>query len=170
MKPDRSSHSAYFARYIDLVETNDLISALEASTVHRDAFWNQISEERSRFRYAQGKWSIKELLQHIIDCERIFCYRALCFARNETIPLPGFDENEYVRSSSADERTFKSLVEELEAVRESSIVLFKSLTDLQLDIPGNANGSAMTARAAGFIIVGHEIHHANVIKERYLAS
>lgn len=168
MRPQIHSYGDYYKNYISLVEEGDLISALDNSVNRSRAFWSVLTEEQGNYRYAEGKWSIKELLQHIIDTERIFSYRALAFARGETIVLPGYDENEYTDNCFADERTLKSLVDELKTVREATIHLFKSIKEEQLDKIGTASNSPLSARAAGFILIGHEIHHMNVVKERYL--
>jgi uncharacterized damage-inducible protein DinB len=168
MKPDPSSHSPYFGTYIDLVVEANLAKALDFSKANVTNFWSTISEDQSNYRYAEGKWSIKELLQHIIDTERIFSYRALAFARGEKTPLPGYDENQYTDNCLADSRSFKEMVDEIAMVRKSTISLFKSFDESVLDILGKASDSNLSARAAGFIIVGHEIHHMNVVKERYL--
>ena len=168
MRPQENTYGDYYKNYISLVTENDLISALDYSVNRSLTFWSKLSEDQGNYRYAEGKWSIKELLQHIIDTERIFSYRALAFARGETTALPGYDENEYADKCLADSRSLKDLIEELILVRKSTIVLFKSFDKNVLDNLGNASGSNLSVRAAGFIIVGHEIHHMNVVKERYL--
>ena len=168
MRPQANTYGDYYRNYISLVEENDLFSALENSVDRSLKFWSDLAEEQGNYRYAEGKWSIKELLQHIIDTERIFSYRALAFARGEKVALPGYDENAYGDSCLAQSRLLKEMVEELELVRKSTITLFKSFDESVLDNLGNASGSNLSVRAAGFIIVGHEIHHMNVVKERYL--
>jgi uncharacterized damage-inducible protein DinB len=168
MRPARNSYGDYYKNYITLVNDDDLLLALENSANRSLAFWADITEEQGRLRYAEGKWSIKELLQHIIDTERVFSYRALVFARGETTELPGYDENVYTDNCFADERTFRSLVDELKTVRQATLQLFKSFKSERLDLVGTASNSPLSARAAGFIIIGHEMHHANVVKERYL--
>lgn len=168
MKPRKSSYGEYFGRYIDLVENENLIDALTESQLLIDGFWSSISEEKARFRYAEGKWSIKELLQHIMDTERVFNYRALSVARGEKQTLMGYDHDEYALSSKADSRSWNDILEEYKSVRLSTLLLFKSFDDQQLDLVGKANGLPLSARAAGFITVGHEMHHLSVVKERYL--
>ena len=168
MTPQKHSYGDYYENYISLVEENDLCSALDNSVNRSHTFWSVLNEEQGNYRYAEGKWSIKELLQHIIDTERIFGYRALSFARGEQIALPGYDENAYAVHGMADSRSIKEMVEELAIVRNSTIALFKSFDESVLDNLGNASGSNLSVKAAGFIIVGHEIHHMNVVKERYV--
>ncbi len=168
MKPASSTYGDYYKNYVALVPQEELSAALEESASVPSEFWNSIPEEKGDYRYEEGKWSIKELLQHIIDTERIFSYRALAFARGEQTALPGYDENEYADRCLADARTLSDMVNELLAVRKSTIMLFKSFDDGVLDNIGKASGSNLSVRAAGFIIVGHEIHHMNVVKERYL--
>jgi len=168
MKPDPSTYGEFYKDYINLVPEENVFDALNSSAAVSAKFWNSIPEEKGNHRYAEGKWSIKELLQHIIDTERIFSYRALAFARGEQIPLPGYDENAYTDNCLANFRTLNNLVEELTLVRKSTIVLFKSFDESVLDDIGKASGSNLSIRAAGFIIVGHEIHHINVVRERYM--
>jgi uncharacterized damage-inducible protein DinB len=131
-------------------------------------FFDKISEEKSGHAYAPGKWTIKELLQHIIDAERVFAYRALCFARKDAASLPGFDENNYADNSYANERDWQSLVDELKAVRKTTEILFDSFNTDMLNHSGIANNNPVTVNAIGFIIVGHLNHHMNIISERYL--
>ena len=168
MKPPENAFGDFYRNYIDLVPQADLFDALLASASISFDFWNSIPEEKGNYRYAEGKWSIKELLQHIIDTERIFSYRALAFARGEKVALPGYDEDNYAENCFADLRSLDSLVKELQLVRKSTITLFESFDTSVLDNVGKASGSNLSVRAAGFIIVGHEIHHINVMKERYL--
>jgi uncharacterized damage-inducible protein DinB len=168
MRPQANTYGDYYRNYISLVEENDLFSALENAVDRSLTFWSDLTEEQGNYRYAEGKWSIKELLQHIIDTERIFSYRALAFARGEQTPLPGYDENQYADNCMAGSRSLKEMVHELAMVRKSTIALFKSFDESILENIGKASGSNLSVRAAGFIIVGHEIHHMNVVKERYL--
>lgn len=170
MKPDKSAYGEYFGRYIDLVTNESLIEALAESELLIDGFWSSISEEKACFRYAEGKWSIKELLQHIMDTERVFNYRALSIARGENQTLMGYDHDEYALSSKADSRNWTDILDEYKAVRHATILLLKSFDNQQLDLVGKANGLPLSARAAGFICVGHELHHLSVVKNRYLIS
>jgi hypothetical protein len=165
---DFSKVPEFYHNYIKLV--NDL-SLLEAFQIHSGEcvdFFESISEEKSSYRYEVGKWSIKEVLQHIIDAERIFAYRALCFARKEQTSLPGFEENEYAAHSAADKRSWHDIVEEFKVVRKSTELLFQSFDKEQLNMEGVANNNPIQVAAIGFITVGHCLHHLNIIRERYL--
>jgi uncharacterized damage-inducible protein DinB len=127
-----------------------------------------LPEEKLLFKYAEGKWTIKEVLVHIIDDERIYAYRALRFARNDKTELPGFEQDPYAYYSYANQRTAESIVEEYEAVRLSTIALFNNLSDDAIARSGVANKNEVTVRALGYHIAGHELHHLNIIKTRYL--
>ena len=167
-RPHPNSYPEFFSNYISLVEEDDLIEALNTQTAQVDFFFIQIDEERSCLNYAPGKWTLKELLQHIIDTERIFIYRALCIARGEQQSLPGFDENEYAKNSFADEREWKDLCNEYIHLRKSCLLLFKSFTPEMLLKTGLSSGKAITTLALGYALVGHLQHHINIINERYL--
>ncbi len=160
----------YYDNYIQLVAEEELMDAFHQQQSIIDNYFEGITEEQSNHAYAPGKWTPKELLQHIIDCERIFSYRALSIARKETASLPGFDENEYAAASEAHLRTWKSLCEELKAVRRSSLYLFESFQEGQLNTVGLANDKLLSVRAIGFILIGHLIHHKNILEERYLVK
>ncbi len=167
-RPDLSRVMEYFHRYISQVKEDDLLSALQNQTVHFIAFLKSIPDSKTGFRYAEGKWSIKEVVQHITDTERIFAYRALCFSRNEASPLPGFDENTYSDNSGADKRQWGDLIEEFAAVRKATELLFGSFNDEQLQRAGIASGNPNYVLGVGFIIAGHVEHHEKILKERYL--
>jgi hypothetical protein len=158
----------YFRQYLNQIEEADLLLALRAESIRLRDLLREFNEERAGFRYADGKWSVREILGHILDSERVFCYRALCIARGERVSLPGFDENAYVAQSRSDGRSLASLVEELENVRAATANLFVSLDGDVLDRTGTANGQPTTPRILGFIIAGHAAHHRRVLKERYL--
>lgn len=166
-KPPTNSYAGYFQQYIDQVPETDLNTAFQNQAAGLNDFLNSITEEKSGYAYAEGKWTIKELLQHIIDAERIFAYRALCFARGEKTSLPSFDENEYAANSNAGERTWMSLVEEFLAVRKSTELLFRSFSEEALNKPGLANNNTTTAASLGFITLGHYYHHKKILKEKY---
>ena len=120
------------------------------------------------YRYAEGKWTIKDIIQHLIDAERIFTYRALRFARNDKTNLSGFDENDYVDEANANDRTVMQLLTEMSAVRHATLLLFKSFTNEQLIRIGTSNNNLLSVRALGYIIIGHQNHHQRVFEERYL--
>lgn len=167
-KPSPTSYPGYFQRYIDQVPETELMQAFQQQTAGIEVFLNSISEEKANHAYAPGKWTIKELLQHIIDTERIFNYRALCFARGEKINLPGFEEDEYAANSHANGRTWGSLVQEFVTVRKGTIMLFESFDPAVLNNTGTANNNPTTVDSLGFITVGHFYHHKKILQERYL--
>ena len=163
-----SEYNPYYQAYIDLVGNRSLLEALANGLENIQSFFMDIPKEKLEYRYALGKWTPKGILQHVIDTERVFAYRALYFARSEDANLVGFDENTFAENAQAENKTLSELLEEYIAVRTATICLFKNFNDNQLKGIGTANGSRMSVRATGFIICGHEIHHCNIIKERYL--
>ncbi|MFN8308355.1 MAG: DinB family protein [Chitinophagales bacterium] len=167
-KPKAGEFAAYHEKYLELVPDGELLGLLQDHFAKTFAFFSGIPEGKQNFRYANGKWSIKELLQHLIDVERVFMYRALCFSRNEVTDLPGFDEDQYVAFSNAEERSWKSLLKEYECVRMSTISFFEEITEEMSQRQGRGNQQPTSVRAAGFIIIGHEIHHLRILAERYL--
>lgn len=166
-RPLATDHPEYFGKYIALVKEDDIIQAISNQLPVIFSELNKITEETSTYSYAPGKWTLKELLQHIIDAERVFDYRALAFARKDTNPLPSFDEDSYAANSNANSRTWASLVSEFNHVRAASTDLFQSLTPSMLSGSGIASGKHITVLSLGYIIVGHVYHHLNVIKEKY---
>lgn len=167
-RPDLTRVPDYYHKYIAQVKEDDLMNALKKQTKSFTRMLNNIPKKKREFRYAEGKWSVKEVLQHIIDAERVFAYRALCFARKDTTPLPSFDENAYADNSKADSRKWKEIVNEFMAVRLSTLYLFASLDKGQLESSGTASGKSVYVHGIGFIIAGHVTHHANILKEKYL--
>lgn len=167
-KPETSEFSPYYENYINKVERNDLLAVLTENREIFSRFLKNIPKEKLDYCYAEGKWSIKEIIVHLIDAERIFAYRALRFARNDNTELAGFDENEYVPESNAINQSIDMLFEEFQAVRNASITLFKSFTPAMFLRTGTANGKEISVRALGFIIAGHTVHHQQTILERYL--
>jgi uncharacterized damage-inducible protein DinB len=167
-RPAPDEYDPYFATYIDKVEGDDLLGQLAAVQVVTRKRLSGISEAEAEHRYAAGKWSIKEILAHLIDGERIFCARAVAFARGDRTALPGFDENAYAAASNADRRPLSEILEELAAVRAATIALFRSFDEAELSRSGIASESRISVRALGFAIAGHELHHRAVIEERYL--
>ncbi len=166
--PIVGSFPAYFENYIKLVNGKSTTDLIEKYSEPIWKFFKNIPNKKAAYRYAEDKWSLKELLQHIIDTERIFAYRALTIARQDTTSLPGFDENAYSAVSHADNRTWKSLSKEFKAVRKSTDLLIKSFTEEQLVQTGSTNGNPNTTVAISFVIFGHILHHINIINERYL--
>lgn len=167
-RPDLSRIPGYFHRYINEVKENDLADALKNQAQSFKTYLHSIPADKRDYRYAEGKWSIKELLQHIIDTERIFAYRALCIARKETASLPGFDENTYADNSKAAQRNWSDLTEEFAVVRHATEMLFSSFDKEQLEQSGIASGKSIYVAGIGFILAGHVAHHQKIIAERYL--
>lgn len=167
-RPEVGEYIPFQKKYIDLVEGTNLLGTLQTSLAETQALVRGLSEEKLLYRYADGKWNIKEVLLHIIDAERIFTYRALRFARQDSTPLPGFDENTYVPASGASFRSIDNLLEEFTSVRASTITLFKNFTPEMFRTIGTASNNPMSARTMAYVTAGHEIHHRNIIKERYL--
>jgi hypothetical protein len=159
----------YAKRYVELVDTSkDILYILAQQSQIAYQFYAQISEEKSLFRYAENKWTIKELVQHIIDSERVMAYRALRFARIDNTELAGFDQDKYVMHARANHRNWLDLQKEFILVRESNIFLYQSFDKAMLLESGLANGYRFSVTALGFMIVGHEFHHRKIIQDRYL--
>jgi len=163
-----NEYNSYYKLYLDKVGELDLIEGLRQNGDAVISLLESLPEETYDFTYAEGKWTVKELVQHIIDTERVFTYRALSFARNEIEALPGYNENEYATASNANKRSKQSLLKEYRALRLATVALFGSFTDDMLLRIGNASKSDVSVRALGFILIGHENHHCQIIKERYL--
>ena len=166
--PETSEYQPYYAKYVALVQGDDLTAALERQIGESLATLRGISEEKSLHRYAPGKWSIKEMIGHLVDSERIFTYRALRFARNDQTPLSGFDQDPYVASGAFDARRWSELTDEFEHVRRSTTLFFRGLEPEAALRSGVANSSPITVRALGYIIAGHEMHHMGILRDRYL--
>lgn len=168
-RPEKTEYNPYYETYIGLVQTDDIVEHLTITKMATVAYLKSISAEKWDFRYAPGKWSLKESWIHVLDTERIFAYRALRISRNDTIPMAGFDQNEYVPFYNADHRSPASIIEEYEAVRDSTIHFFKNLDPTAMKRLGTASDSPVSVRALAYMIGGHELHHLNITRERYLA-
>lgn len=167
-KPQPGTYHPYYDSYIQLTDDVPPVLLLEQSLAQQLEFYRSIPEEHWDYRYAPGKWNIREILCHVTDTERIFAYRALAFSRGDETPLPGFDENAYADGSGASARNMNDLMEEYRAVRSASLALFRSFNADQWKKTGTANESISGTLPIAFIIAGHEIHHSRVIRERYL--
>lgn len=167
-KPDFTRIPEYYHSYVNRVTVDELQRAFAVHLPEALKFLQEIPKEKWDFKYAEGKWSIKDLLQHLIDAERIFQYRALRFSRRDATELPGFDENLFAHHADAGRRSKEDLVEEYKVVQKSSQQLFQSFNKEQLNASGIANGKEVYVEGIGFIIIGHMLHHLNVLKERYL--
>lgn len=164
----QTEYFQYYKQYIDLVDDIPLVEALERGLMNTKEFFESIAQEKHLYQYEQGKWTPKEVLLHLIDTERVFCYRALYFARSEGSDVEGFDENIFGANCEANGRMLDDILKEYFAVRMATISLFKSFSEVVLKRGGMANNNMLSVRAAGFIICGHEIHHKRVIEKRYL--
>jgi uncharacterized damage-inducible protein DinB len=167
-RPDASEHLPYYSKYIDVVPDGDLLQTLRAQLDETLALVRGLDESQGGHAYAPGKWSIRGVLNHLLDAERIFAYRALRIARGDATPLESFDENAYADIANADARTLADLAEEMEHVRRSTLSLFASLDDEALARRGTASGGPVSVRALAWIIAGHERHHLKLLHERYL--
>ena len=167
MKPPESEYPAYYHRYIAALGDVNLAEILRTQVQVIKSLGAMMNDDDALFRYAEGKWSIKEVLGHLIDCERVFAYRAMCIARGEAQPLPGFDEDAYVANAAFDARSLRSLVEEFTSVRNATITLMDSMTSSVMQLSGTANDNPITVRALLWIIAGHTEHHLRVLRERY---
>lgn len=168
-RPTAQEYNEYYKGYIDKVTTNDIIAALSDGQKEMEHFCQQVPFNKWEYRYAEGKWTVKEVLMHIIDTERIMAYRALRVARNDKTSLAGFNQDDYIPTSNANLRTPDSLLAEYKAVRASTLALFLHFDEEMFSRIGTANGSPISPRALAFIIAGHEIHHWAILREKYLA-
>lgn len=157
----------YIQRYLDLVPSENWLEEMKTSGSKTIELYSSLTEEQACFAYGEGKWTLKELLLHLSDTERIFQYRALAISRGEQSNLPGFDENDYAENSFANERRLPSLLQEYTLIRQSSQLLFETLNPLVLQNIGKANGNDVSVETIGKLIIGHNYHHLNMIKERY---
>lgn len=168
-RPNENEYGAFYQAYIDQVTGEDVLLALKDSVLPLEVFLLSLENTDISYSYAPGKWTIGQLLQHMIDTERIFAYRALCIGRGEKQPLPGFDENSYADAAPAAKRKLKGLSKELITLRKASIILFRSLKkEKVISRLGTASEKNISVNALGFIMVGHVLHHKNIIKELYL--
>ncbi|NRS87611.1 putative damage-inducible protein DinB [Flavobacterium sp. 7E] len=164
----KTEYAPYFEGYVQAAKEADLIEELEICLHDFIRFVQNIPMDKFDYRYAEGKWTIKEIIQHLIDTERIFAYRALRISRNDQTPLPGFEENDYVANSNANERNLQGLLTEMAVVRQATLSLFKSFSKEQLLRTGIASNNTVSVRAIGFITIGHQKHHQQIYQERYL--
>jgi len=166
-RPAAHESLEYSKTYIRKVESTDFIAVLAQSLAKNLAKLQTLTEDQWNIRYAEDKWTVKEVLIHILDTERIFAYRALRISRNDKLPMQGFEQNDYVPYYEVAHRSPVSLMEEYELLRRSTISLFKNMSTEMLDRMGTASGGPFSALALGFMIAGHEIHHWEILEERY---
>ncbi|MGB7924273.1 MAG: DinB family protein [Pyrinomonadaceae bacterium] len=167
-KPDDTEYAPYYSRYISLVPDTNILTVLSSQSDDTLALLRGIPESLAGSRYAPDKWSVKELVGHMIDTERIFAYRAMRFARNDKTALPGFEQDDYIANASFDNQPLGELAEEFESVRRSTLFLYKHLDEEAWTRRGVASESEVSVRALAYIIAGHERHHIEILRSRYL--
>ena len=165
--PDTSEYAPYYGRYISLVGQGDIIGILESHAAETQRMLSSISEEQATLRYAPGKWSVKQLFGHVIDTERIFSYRALRIARGDQTPIEGFEQDAYVENGPFEKQTVGNIKEEYWSVRDCTLHLFRNLQPMDWTRRGTASGKEVSVRALAYMIAGHEVHHWNVLREKY---
>ncbi|MDH7603640.1 MAG: DinB family protein [Melioribacter sp.] len=168
MKPDTNEYPTYYKQYVDLIDSENILEILETQLQEVENLFNSIDEEKSNFRYAEKKWSIKEVLGHLIDSERIYSCRILRVSRNDPNQLVTFDENLFIEESNYSSLKLKDILNEFILLRKSTILMLKGMKEEMYSRTGIINGQNITVRALAYIIAGHALHHCNVIKERYL--
>jgi uncharacterized damage-inducible protein DinB len=168
MNPPKSNeHNTYFQRYIDLCEDTEFYDQYDKNTNNLVRFLESLPVEKHQFAYAQGKWTILQLFRHIIDCERVFSYRALVAARGDTSLLPSFDEDNYAEAVAGETTSMENMLKEFTLLRQSNRFLFENMSEEQSCFTANVNGEPLSSRAIAFIMIGHVNHHLKVLQERY---
>lgn len=167
-KPDSGEFLQYYGRYIDLVPEGDIVTTLSAQMDETRALLRQFPESMSGYRYGPDKWTVNQVLGHLIDAERIFSIRALRFARNDATPLPGFEQDDYVANADFNSCALSELAAEFEAVRAATLFLLRHLEESAWTRRGTASNAAVSVRALAYIIAGHELHHRGILRDRYL--
>lgn len=167
-QPQEGEYAAYAAGYVNQYKDGNILESLENNMKVIKDLYNSLPAEKLEYRYAEGKWTLKEVLVHITDVERIFAYRALRIARRDGTPLPSFDENMYIDNAASQNRSLENILHEYEGIRRSTIAMYNGFSDNALDSIGTTSGNPTSVRALAYIIYGHEQHHLNIIKERYL--
>jgi uncharacterized damage-inducible protein DinB len=166
-RPAPTEHIPYYEKYIALVPEGDFLKVFEDQMKEVRAFVESVPEEKERYRYAPGKWSLREAMGHVLDTERIFAYRACCIARGETQVLTGYDQDTYAAHSEADGRSLRDLLEELEHQRRGNVLLLRGMSEETSKRMGSANNDPVSVRALAYIMAGHVTHHLQVFRERY---
>ncbi len=170
-RPDPTEYAPHFQGYIDrALSADDITAALATQVDELRALVGGLDDAAAGHRYAAGKWTIREVIGHVTDAERVFGYRAMCIARGETTSLPGFDENVYASNSPADARTLADLLDELAELRSANVRMLRALTQESWTRVGTANGKQITTRAIAYVMLGHARHHMAVLRERYLGE
>ena len=169
-RPEKTEYAEYYETYVSLVPETDIISALQNQLAEIENLFAEISEEKGAYAYAEGKWSIKELVGHLIDGERIFSYRAFRFSRADKTALASFEQDNYIKHGNFNNRTLADLIEEFSLLRKANLYLFKNLPAEAWVRTGVASDAEVSVRALVYIMVGHVRHHAKVLKEKYLIA
>jgi len=169
-KPDSNEYAPYYQKYISLVPDADILTTLETQGRQTGALLAARKESDGDFRYAPGKWSLKEALGHVIDTERVFAYRALRIARNDQTPMEGFEQDDYVKFGPFGQRSLASLIEEFDSVRKASVALFRGLDEPAWTRRGVANKNEVSVRALAYMMAGHELHHRRIFQEKYFSA
>jgi len=167
LAPDASEYNAYYGRYVSLVKTDNIVATLRNQIEHTLAILKRIDEAKADYSYAPGKWTVKEMLGHMSDTERIFTYRAVRISRNDKTPIEGFEQDDYVRNGPFGNVRWADLVDEFAAVRHATVPMFAALPEEAWSRRGTASGNPVSVRALAFIIAGHELHHRNILREKY---
>ncbi|NND73173.1 MAG: DinB family protein [Rhodothermales bacterium] len=167
-RPSRDECPEYYFAYIDKVPDGDILDLLSTQVDNTASYLASLPPELGTYRYADGKWTVSEVLGHMVDCERVFAFRGLHIARGDKTPIPGFEQDDWVASTDFNRRSIKSLADELHVLRASTVMLFKNLTAEEIERTGTASGYPFSVRTIPYIIAGHEIHHLGVLKDRYV--
>jgi uncharacterized damage-inducible protein DinB len=167
-RPEPNEYASYYEKYVSLVPEGEVFGTLERQGAETLALLRGVTEERAGHRYGEGKWSVKQVVGHIVDVERIFAYRALAIARGERQPLPGMDQDEYMAGADFDSRTLADILDEFEAVRRANVLMLRGLKPEAWSRRGTASDNEVTVRALAYILAGHEAHHVRILRERYL--
>jgi len=165
-KPEPAAYQQLYSRYIKLVDQQPVLETLENLKTSTYNLFSNLTDEQANHAYGPGKWTVKEVAGHLIDCERTFAYRAMAFSRGQQ-ELPGFNENVYAELSNANNRTIQNLAAELKTLREANLYMLRAMTPEQIEMRGIANGMPQQVNTLVYIIAGHEVHHLNILKERY---
>ena len=168
IRPARSEYEPYYGRYIDIVPEGNVVDLLAAQRDKILRLGRTLTEDQGNYRYAPGKWSLKEVLGHVMDAERVFVFRALAFSRNDPQEIPGMEQDDYARAANYGDRPLREILEEYNALRDSTVHFFRSLSDDMLTRTGIASGFRFSVRSILFIVAGHELHHFRIIREKYL--
>jgi DinB superfamily len=167
-RPAETEYASYFENYVGQVSETDIMAVLRSEIDDLDVLLNHVPADKETYAYAEGKWTIREVIGHLIDGERVFGYRAFCIARGETQNLPGFEQDDYLQTAPYNHITLEDLLSELRLVRLSNIAVFRTLDEQAWNRVGSANNTEVSVRAIAFIMAGHLRHHMKVLKDSYL--